>query len=118
MAKNQYAQVLLRAMEEANRVSSDVRGQIDLDAALIALDDIFEPTEEQAEAFKERMGETILEIARLTTEDSRCDTTMEYSKEVIDRRLRQILGKKNYVPYDIRYGAIITGNERKGHKNV
>ena len=61
---------------------------------------------EQAEReFKRVTNAYVNEIAELIVEDSKDDKELAYSKEVLDRRIREIVGEENFLPYDERYGG-------------
>lgn len=73
------------------------------DAALMAIDDVFDVNAYSAEKFNKAHIKYVNDIARLTIEDSKSDPNIVYTKEDIDRRLLQIVGKDNFVPWDERH---------------
>ena len=85
------------------RIQVDMAMQISADAALMAVDDTFDVTEESAEQFHLAHIDNVNAIAKLTIEDSEVDPEFVYTKEDVDRRLLQIVGKKNFVPWDERH---------------
>ena len=42
-------------------------------------------------------------IALQMAEDAKDDEMIEYTKETVDKRLRQIVGEKNFADWDQRY---------------
>lgn len=92
------------AIAQANfRRMLDMTLQHSSDAALMAIDDVFDVSVESAEKFHIAHVEYVNEIAKLTVDDSEADPEIWYTKEVLDRRLRQIVGEDNFVPWDERY---------------
>lgn len=75
------------------------------DAALMAIDDVFDVNEYSAEKFHLAHIDYVNNIAKLFIEDSEADPECVFSKTDIDRRLMQIVGKDNFEEWDIRYGG-------------
>ena len=72
------------------------------DAALMAADDTFDVNEYSAEKFHKAHVDYMNKISHMdVVEDD--DPDMEWTKETVDRRILQIVGKKNFVPWDERY---------------
>ena len=69
------------------------------DAAIMAIDDVNEYT---AAKFHERHIYYVNKMAHMAVVEDRDDLNMEWTKDTIDRRLLQIVGKKNFVPWDDR----------------
>ena len=62
-----------------------------------------------AKEFGETFCRTCNEIAELVVEDSKSDREIVYAKHTLDTRIASIVGEKNFVPFDARYG----GNEHE-----
>ena len=75
------------------------------DAALMAADDVFDVNEYSAERFHERHIFYVNKMSHMAVVEDRDDPNMEWTKDTIDRRLRQIVGEKNFVPWDERMGG-------------
>lgn len=99
MAKNALAKRINRAVniEVANR--NNISRQMCLDAAMMAANDVFNMGPSRCEAFQAAFSKYISEIATMGSQDT---ADLEYTKDTIDRRLRQICGDK-FVPWDERY---------------
>ena len=78
------------------------------DAALMAADDVFNVTENTAAKFHERHVYYVNKMSHMAVVEDADDPNMEWTKDTIDRRLRQIVGKDNFVPWDERMEV---GNE-------
>lgn len=91
------------------KIQLDMAMQISADGALMAINDVFDVTEESAEQFHVAHIENVNAIAKLTIEDSEADPEIVYTKEDVDRRLLQIVGKKNFVPWDERHKVKVHG---------
>jgi hypothetical protein len=101
-AKAEFAAQL--AMAEANFSRQiDIGMQIAADAALMAADDVFDVNEYSAKKFMRAHIDNVNSIAKLTCEDSEADPNIVYTKTDIDRRLLQIVGEDNFVPWEERY---------------
>ena len=72
------------------------------DAALMAIDDVFDVNEYSAEKFHERHIYYVNKMAHMAVVEDKDDPDMEWTKDTIDRRLLQIVGEKNFVPWDER----------------
>ena len=97
-------------MDKQNKLANkyaELRAQIDLDAAIMAVGDIFDASPEQAIAFGKKMMELESDIMELVISDAQADADLVYTKATLDRGLAQVLGQENLVPYDIRYGSRI-----------
>lgn len=100
------------ALAEANfQRMIDMALQHSADAALMAADDTFDVNVYSAEKFHLAHIDYVNRMAELAIEDAEVDPKIVYTKEDVDRRLRQIVGEDNFVPWDERY----TG--RKDRKN-
>lgn len=97
-------------MDKQNKLANkyaELRAQIDLDAAIMAVGEIFNADPEQAIAFGKKMMELENNIMELVINDAKDDAELVYTKATLDRGLAQVLGQENLVPYDIRYGSRI-----------
>lgn len=79
------------------------------DAALMAIDDVFDVNAYSAEKFHLAHIDYVNKISSMTVEDDKDDPEMEWTKATVDRRLLQIVGAENFAPWDERYG----GNDGK-----
>ena len=104
MAKNQYAKALEYAKKHTSTRYAEIRSQIDLDAACMAANDVFQMGPTRAKAFVEAMINYTNEIATMFVEDAMADASLEYSKVTLDKRIREIVGDENFDPWDVRYG--------------
>lgn len=75
------------------------------DAALMAADDVFDVNEHSAERFHERHIFYVNKMSHMAVVEDKDDPNMEWTKDTIDRRLLQIVGEKNFVPWDERNGG-------------
>jgi hypothetical protein len=103
-AKKEFARLLAEA--HANYIVQLKMGmQQASDAALMAIDDVFDVNEYSAEKFYLAHVKYVNKISNLFIEDGNSDPEMVYSKTDIDRRLLQIVGAENFAPWDERYGG-------------
>ena len=79
--------------------------QQDSDAALMAIDDVFDVNAYSAEKFYLAHVKYVNDMSSLFIEDSKSDPECVFSKTDIDRRLLQIVGEENFAPWDERYGG-------------
>ena len=75
------------------------------DAALMAIDDVFDVNEYSAEKFHERHIYYVNKMAHMAVVEDKDDPQMEWTKATVDRRLMQIVGSDNFIPWDERYGG-------------
>ena len=97
-------------MDKQNKLANkyaELRAQIDLDAAIMAVGEIFNADQEKAIAFGKKMMELESDIMELVINDAKDDVELVYTKATLDRGLAQVLGQENLVPYYIRYGSRI-----------
>lgn len=100
--EKEFAQLLAEA--KANYMKRlDMALQMSADGALMAADDTFDVNEYSAEKFHLSHIDYVNNIAKLFIEDSESDPECVFSKTDIDRRLKQIVGEKNFAPCDERY---------------
>ena len=73
------------------------------DADLMAADDTFDVNEYSAEKFHKAHVEYMNKISHMAVVEDKEDPDMEWTKDTVDRRILQIVGKDNFVPWDERY---------------
>lgn len=83
-------------------IQMDMTLQQASDAAMMAIDDVFDVNEYSAEKFHLAHIDYVNQMAHLMLEDYKDDREMSHTKEDIDRRLKQIVGD-NFVPWEERY---------------
>lgn len=81
----------------------DMALQMSADGAMMAIDDVFDVNEYSASKFHTAHEDYVNGIAKLCVEDSKTDDDIVYTKTDVDRRLLQIVGKDNFVPWNGRY---------------
>lgn len=74
-----------------------------MDAICLALHEEFEFGESRFKRFMEAYNKAWSEIVVLCNEDVKDDKEMVYSKNTIDKALRQAVGEANFVPWEQRY---------------
>ena len=74
------------------------------DAALLAVNEVFQRRGPKLAEFHEAFMRYSQEIARMTVDDARGDKSIEYTKARLDERLKELLGD-DFVPWDERYKA-------------
>ena len=72
------------------------------DAAIMAIDDVFDVNEYTAKKFHEQHIYYVNKISHMAVVEDKDDPNMEWTKDTIDRRLLQIVGADNFVPWDER----------------
>ena len=75
------------------------------DAALMAIDDVFDVNEYSAEKFVNAHIRYVNKIAHMAVVEDADDPEMVWTKATVDRRLLQIVGEKNFVPWNERMGG-------------
>lgn len=103
-AKEEFARQLAEAHANFQKMLKMGLQQGD-DAALMAIDDVFDVNEYSAEKFHERHIYYVNKMAHMAVVEDKDDPNMEWTKATVDRRLLQILGEKNFVPWDERMGG-------------
>lgn len=103
-AKKEFARLLEEA--HANYQTMLRMGmQQSHDAALMAIDDVFDVNEYSAEKFSVAHIGYVNKISRMVVDDDKDDPEIVWTKATVDRRLLQIVGEKNFVPWDERMGG-------------
>lgn len=111
-----YAMEYAIELEKANArylKQLDIALQQSSDAAMMAIDDVFDVNAYSAEKFHVAHVKYVNQMAHLMLEDYDDDKEMLHTKEDIDRRLLQIVGEENFVPFETRYARKDNG----GNKN-
>lgn len=103
-AKAEFDELLKLANERYLR-QLDIALQQSADAAMMAADDVFDVNAYSAEKFHVAHVQYVNQMASLMLEDYQDDKTMTFTKTDIDRRLMQIVGEDNFVPFEERYGG-------------
>lgn len=81
------------------------------DAAIMAIDDVFDVNEYSAMKFHEQHIYYVNKMAHMAVVEDKDDPNMEWTKDTIDKRLLQIVGKDNFVPFDERMSGKEEGTE-------
>lgn len=90
-------------MEEDHRIKREIALQMSLDAAFFAANEVFQMGPGRVKAFFDAYTKYFREINMLMSEDGKVDDELVYSTEVIDRRLKPIVGPKYFQPWIVRY---------------
>lgn len=93
--KNAYAEKLRQKRELERHVTR----QLMADAAMIAAAKVFHAGEKRCTEFHRELCKTYEDMAKICAEDTK---DMEYTKSVVDRKLREIFGD-SVQPWDERY---------------
>ena len=78
--------------------------QMCFDVAVVTANDVFKMGETRAPVFEKQYSENYAKMCAMLLQDEN-DPELEYSRTKIDERLRKIVGEKNFVPWDERYGG-------------
>lgn len=84
-------------------VMLDMALQHSSDAAIMAIDDVFDVNAPKAEAFHKAHVEYVDKIAHMIVVEDKDDPELLWSKDTVDRRLLSIVGEENFQPWDERY---------------
>lgn len=104
MRKSGYAQRMAAKKELEIRRAELFAVQYALDAATLSIADVFGAGPQKAEEFGKAFSENLEKISAAINEDRKDDPDLVYSREMVDRALLRIVGKKNFVPWEGRYG--------------
>ena len=117
--RHKYEEKLKEAQKEFARLLAEAHAnyqrmlwmgmQQSHDAAMFAIDDVFDVNEYSAEKFHVAHIKYVNEIAKMAIDDDKDDPEMVWTKATVDRRLLQIVGEKNFVPWDERMGGAEDG---------
>ena len=106
--RNQQNPILAeyKAMLEAQyRRKLDIAVQMGLDAGLMAANAVLKLGPGRSPEYTVEYITAMNEMSRLLVEDSKDDPDLVYSRELIDRRIKGIVGPENFQPWDVRYGV-------------
>ena len=105
MAKQSaFAMAVNREVKRQIALYTRQRMQLAEDAAFIAANEVLWLGAGRAKEFGEAFCRICNEIAELVVEDSKSDREIVYAKHTLDTRIASIVGEKNFVPFDARYG--------------
>ena len=107
-AKKEFARLLAEAHANYQRMLR-MGMQQSHDAALMAADDVFDVNEYSAEKFHLAHIRYVNKISSMVIDDNKDDPEMVWTKATVDTRLLQIVGEKNFVPWDERMGCAVDG---------
>ena len=79
--------------------------QMSEDAAIFAIDDVFDVNEYSANRFCQQHRYYLGEIARMAIDEDKDDPDMEWTKATVDRKLLQIVGEDHFLQWDDRMGV-------------
>ena len=102
MKPSGYLQRVRRDVDRQLAESRHICIQMCLDAALIAANEVLQLGPGRAKAFCDAFSATLSEIAAMTVADGRTDRELWHTKDMIDRRIRQICGE-NLQGWEERY---------------
>lgn len=113
--RRKYEEKLKEAQKEFARLMAEAHAnyqrmlrmglQQSQDAALMAIDDVFDVNEYSAEKFVNAHIHYVNKIAHMAVVEDADDKEMAWTKATVDRRLLQIVGENNFVPWDERMGG-------------
>ena len=95
-------QVKLALERHNHRIQVQMAMQQSSDGALMAADDVFGCTEDQAAEFVAAHMEYVNRISHMAVVEDRDDPQMWWTKDTVDRRLKQIAGR-HFQSWDVRY---------------
>ena len=102
--KNAFLAAVNKEVHRRMAQYEHTRMQIAEDAAFMAAHDELGLGPGRAEAFGTAFVKYVGMITELINTDSKDDKNLEYSKSVIDRAVKPIVGEELFVPFDERYG--------------
>ena len=98
----EYAQKLAQAQDNYFKMLG-MSLQHSSDAALMAIDDVFDVNETSAMKFHKAHQAYVDKIAHMIVVDDKDDPESAWSKDQVDRRLLQIVGADNFEDWETRY---------------
>lgn len=117
--RQKYEEKLKEAKQEFSRLLAEAHAnyqkmlrmgmQMGHDAAIFAIDDVFDVNEYSAMKFHESHIYYTNKMAHMVVVEDRDDPDMEWTKDTIDRKLLQIVGKDNFEPWDKRMEGVLDG---------
>jgi len=106
MAKNKQNPLLAKfeaKLEARYRAQLQMAMQTGLDAGMIAANDVLGMGAGRAEKFRTAYIQAVNEISHMIVTDAQDDPDFVYTKTKLDERIKQIVGEKNFVPWEERY---------------
>ena len=104
VAKAEFEEKLLEAHADFQRMLK-MGLQQGNDAAIMAIDDVFDVNEYTAKQFHDRHIYYVNKMAHMVVVEDKDDPNMEWTKDTVDRKLLQIVGPDNFVPWEERMGG-------------
>ena len=98
--KNNFPRQIQAKINQAREQGFFVGLQMAADAHALALNDLYHVGPSRYPEFHARTEQYVHEMCQMIHDDT---DDLEYSKTVIDRRLIEIVGQDNFLPYDQRY---------------
>ena len=98
----EYAAALAIAKENYLKML-DMALQQSADAALMSADDTFDVNAYSAEKFHVGHIKYMSKISHMAVVEDKDDVNMEWTIATVDKRLLQIVGEENFVPWDERH---------------
>lgn len=102
--RRKYEALLLQAKADYLRML-DMALQQSSDAALMAADDTFDVNAYSAKKFHDAHIMYMNKISHMAVVEDKDDPEMEWTRDTVDRRVLQIVGEENFIPWDERYKA-------------
>lgn len=93
----------LKQAEDNFKLMLDMGLQQSADAAIMAADDVFDVNEYSAEKFHLAHIDYVNKISHMAAVEDKDDPEMAWTKDTVDKKLLQIVGKKNFAPWPERY---------------
>lgn len=103
-AKEEFARMLAEAHANYQKMLR-MGMQLGHDAAIFAIDDVFDVNEYSAKKFHEAHIFYTNKMAHMVVVEDKDDPDMEWTRDTVDRKLIQIVGRDNFVPWDERMGG-------------
>lgn len=100
--QSNFAAIVEREVNKRLALYGRQRMQLCDDAAMIAANEVLGMGKGRAKAFHEAFVNAVNEIAQMVVDD---EDELVYSKTKLDKRIKEIVGEENFVPYDERYGG-------------
>lgn len=100
-------------LEAQYRAKLDVALQMGLDAGMMAANETLKMGSGRADAFRTAYITNMNEMARMLANDGADDPDLVYSRELIDRRIKAIVGPDQFQPWDVRYNQHRAGGEKR-----
>lgn len=98
--------------DELVREQTQIRFQMMFDVALITANEVLSLGPSRATEFIDTYKATENEIAELFISDGLDDSQLWYAKSKLDEKIKAIVGEKNFIPYEERYGGVHFGKDR------